>query len=182
MFLNISVSLARESIPVDDELNFAVKYFKTLYDYDIQATSFANSARDIKTDKQLLKLFLKQKAFVSNTIDKLALFKPLENYSSSYSSVMQGLKMQEEYLDSITKDLKAGYTFDIAFASNNWKFFKAKKLLEAGINDFKVVLATYNYKSQLYIIASTGVSEQQLLKDATESEYIKTIQKGVNNN
>lgn len=170
---------AATKIPPTEELNFAMNYFKILYEYDIQAATFAKQAQIINSPEELPNFFKVQANFVNDISNKLSAIKPTEIYTGSYYRIINGLKEQAQYLINISEEVSSGYTFDKAFAIHNWEFFNAQKQIQSGIEEFKNILNMYSSVNQIKILSATGVTEEQLRSDAEDCEYIKAIQESL---
>lgn len=170
---------ANESAIPPEEISFAMHYFTILYDYDVTAASYAQKAHNIGTKEGLTDFFNEQETFVNSVIEALNKIQPTTNYTNSYNSVIEGLNLQKEYLKNLSIDLKSGLGFDEAFTINNWGFIIAQKNIQKGIDDFKIILESYSEANQLKILSSTGITEEQLIKDADDCEYVKTLQDSI---
>ncbi|MEW5821239.1 MAG: hypothetical protein AB1782_13685 [Cyanobacteriota bacterium] len=169
-----------ENISIDStELNFAMNYFSILYHYDVKAAEFGQKSQTINNKNDLATLFNEQKLFVKDTIQTLNTLKPSENYKSSYTLVINGLIEQDKYLQEILSSLNNGVSFEEAFVINSWNFINAKKNIEKGINELKIILDNYSQTNQIKILSAAGITEEQLVQDAYNCEYIKTIQDNI---
>ena len=177
--LGIDKLYSKDLSPSSQEMFFAMHYFSILYDYDVQAASFAQVSQLCTSEDQLLASFKQQSGFVNSVLVSLAQITPEEKYVSSYSNVTKGLKAQQDYLNAIVKSLESGSSFEKAFAINSWGFLNAQNSIQQGINELKIILESYSKTNQIKVLAATGVTEEQLRQDAFECEYVKNIQDSI---
>ena len=175
-FIIVENTMANTITPDEKELSFAKKYFSLLYEYDVKAASFAEDSQSINTLDKLVGLFKLEKEHVGLVLSELSYLTPSTNYLNSYNNVVKGLHEQETYLINMLQDMKTGISFDEAFAMNNWKFLQAQKFIQNGVADLKAVIETYSNVYQLKIISATGITEKQLMQNASNCEYYRKVQ------
>ena len=115
LYINGSQLKAEEISPDAVEIAFAMKYFSILYHYDVQAADFAIQSQQIASKEELLNFFSRQVAFVNKTKSELKQIVPVKRYINSYSTVIDGLNIQSEYLNNLIKSMRDGASFDEAF-------------------------------------------------------------------
>lgn len=169
-------SIAENAIIPSKEIEFAKTYFKILYKYDVKAIEFAKGSKEINKNNELARFYLSQIDFIETTNKELSKISPPENYKESYNNIKKGIKYQKDYLINMSQEIESGSTFDIAFAINNWGFVNAQNHLQNGIEQFKTILNTYSDNHQLIIISATEVTEKELIENAQDFEYIKSLQ------
>lgn len=162
--------------PDEAELSFAKEYFSILYVYDVKAASFAEDSQTIKTQDKLINLFELQKEHVDIVINQLGYLKPVERYISSYNKVIKGLHEQDQYLTNLLHDMKTGLSFDEAFTVNSWTFIQAQKNIQDGVAELKGVIESYSNVYQMKVVAATGITEKQLIQNASNCEYYRQVQ------
>lgn len=162
-----------------EELDFATNYFKILYEYDIQATKFAQDTRPASTSTDLIAFYRNQYNYLDSIIKKLEELKSVEKYNQSYNTVLKGFKLQQQYLNSLITELNNGSTFEKAFAVNNWSFYAAQKNIQDGMEELKNILNTYTVPMQFKILSGIQLNEDQLRQNAENSEIVKQLQQGM---
>lgn len=175
-FIIVENTMANTITPDEKELSFAKKYFSLLYEYDVKAASFAEDSQSINTLDKLVGLFKLEKEHVGLVLNELSYLTPSTNYLNSYNNVVKGLHEQETYLTNMLQDMETGISFDEAFAMNSWKFIQAQKYIQNGVADLKSVIETYSNVYQLKIISATGITEKQLMQNASNCEYYRKVQ------
>lgn len=162
--------------PDEAELSFAKKYFAVLYVYDVKAASFAEDSQMIQTQERLINLFELQKEHVDVVINQLGYLKPVERYIPSYNKVIKGLHEQDQYLTNLLHDMETGLSFDEAFTVNSWTFIQAQKNIQDGVAELKEVIESYSNVYQMKVVAATGITEKQLIQNASNCEYYRQVQ------
>jgi hypothetical protein len=175
----VSIFLFSTTCKASDEVFFATEYFKTLYTYEIIAVSHAQDFNEVKTNQDLIDFYESELVLITSTRDKLTTLTPPDKYNNTYATIIKGLEYQHNYLKAMISAIQKGLSFDQAFMLNNGNFFKAQKNVKSGIEELQIILNNYDESIQEQILSSTGLTEQQLIQDAFESNYIQNIQESI---